>query len=78
MCYPSHSTMGKSLFNMSVLGSNQKRISILIIHIHHGSVKEMKAGDRNKTDKESHRPQLSGERNNYVRAKLTAAKAVKT
>lgn len=38
----------------------------------------MKAGDRNKADKESHRPQLSGERNNYVRAKLTAAKAVKT
>ena len=38
--------------------------------------KAMKAGDWKKAAKESYRPQLSGERNNYVRAKLTAAKAV--
>lgn len=39
--------------------------------------KAIKVGDWMKAAKESYRPQLSAERNNYVRAKLSAANSIK-
>ncbi|CAM4310978.1 MULTISPECIES: hypothetical protein [Pseudoalteromonas] len=39
--------------------------------------KAIKTGDWIKAAKESYRPQLSAERNNYVRAKLSAANSIK-